>query len=83
MKPKEWTKFTNLLSSFNVRFFALYGMSECNGVLGCYLLDIDNRTVPMGNPLPGVRCLLIDEQGQAVNHFDSSNKTGEIHIGGK
>jgi acyl-coenzyme A synthetase/AMP-(fatty) acid ligase len=83
MKPKEWTKFTNSLSSFNVRFFVLYGMSECNGVLGCYLLDISDKMVPMGHPLPGVRCMLISEQGQVVNHLNSSSDVGEIHIGGK
>ena len=83
MKPKQWTKFTDLLSSLNVRVFVQYGMSECNGVLGCYLLDINDRIIPMGNPLPGVRCLLVNEEGQVLNHLDNSRNVGEIHIAGK
>jgi len=38
-------------------------MSECNGILGCQLLDIKDTTIPIGYPLPDVQYLLIGEQG--------------------
>ncbi len=83
MKPQQWTRFTDLLSSSNVRVSVLYGMSECNGVLGCHLLNINDTVVPMGYPLPDIQCLLINEQGQVVNHSDSSNEIGQIHVKGQ
>ncbi len=83
MKPHQWTRFTDLLSSSNVRVSVLYGMSECNGVLGCHLLNINDTVVPMGYPLPDIQCLLINEQGQVVNHSDSSNEIGQIHVKGQ
>jgi acyl-CoA synthetase (AMP-forming)/AMP-acid ligase II len=83
MKPQQWTRFTDLLSSSNVRVSVLYGMSECNGVLGCHLLNINDTVVPMGYPLPDIQCLLINEQGQVVNYSDSSNEIGQIHVKGQ
>ncbi len=82
MKPQQWARFIDLLSSSNVRVSVLYGMSECNGILGCHLLDVNNIVVPMGHPLPGVHCLLIDEQGQIVSHRDNISEIGQIHVGG-
>jgi hypothetical protein len=82
MKPQQWTKFIDLLSSSNVRVSVLYGMSECNGALWCPLLNIDDTVVPMGHPLPGVRCLLINEQNQVISHSDNPSDIGQIHIGG-
>ncbi len=82
MKPQEWTKFIDLLSSSNARVFVQYGMSECNGVLGCHLSDIHDTVVPMGHPLPGIRCLLINEQNQVISHSDNPSDIGQIHIGG-
>jgi acyl-coenzyme A synthetase/AMP-(fatty) acid ligase len=82
MKPQEWAKFINLLSSSNARIFVQYGMSECNGVLGCHPLNINDAVMPLGYPFPGVRCLLINEQGQVINPLDSSSDIGQIHIGG-
>jgi hypothetical protein len=83
MKPQQWTRFTNLLSSSNVRVSVLYGMSECNGVIGCHLLNIDDTVVPMGYPLPNVRCLLINEQNQVISHSNSQSEIGQLHIGGQ
>jgi acyl-coenzyme A synthetase/AMP-(fatty) acid ligase len=82
VKPHEWVQFTNFLSSFNACMSVLYGMSECSGVIGCSLLNIDDAAVPIGYPLPGVYHLLIDEQGQVINHTDNSSAIGQIHIGG-
>ncbi len=83
MKPQQLIKFTDLLSSFKVRVSVLYGMSECNGVLGCHLLDMNDAVVPIGYPFPNVDCLLINEQNQVINHSDNSNEIGQIHISGK
>ncbi len=83
MKPQQWTRFTGLLSSSNVRVSVLYGMSECNGVLGCHLINIDDTVVPMGYALPGVRCLLINEQNQVISHSDNPNEVAQIYIGGQ
>jgi acyl-coenzyme A synthetase/AMP-(fatty) acid ligase len=83
VKPRQWLRFTDLLSSSNVRVSVLYGMSECHGVLGCHLVDINNAVVPIGYPFPNVDCLLINEQNQVINHSDNSNEIGQIHISGK
>jgi hypothetical protein len=83
MKPKEWTKFINLISLSNARVFVEYGMSECSGVLGCQLLNIHDAVVPLGYPFPGVRCLLINEQNQVLSHLDNASEIGQLHIGGK
>ncbi len=83
MKPQQLIRFTDLLSSFKVHVSVLYGMSECTGVLGCHLLDINDAVVPMGYPLPDVDCLLINEQNEVINYSDNSNEIGQIHISGK
>jgi len=58
-------------------------MSECNSVLGCELLDIDDVVLPLGYPLPGIQCLLIDEEGQIISNMNNTTKIGQIHIGGQ
>ena len=83
MRPQPWAKFMNLLHSSNVRVSVLYGMTECNGVLGCLLSDIYTKSVPMGRPFPGVRCLLINEENQVICHSNTSDEIGHIHISGK
>ena len=83
MKSQEWTRVINLFDSSNVRISILYGTSECQTVICCHLADLNDVVVPMGYPLPGVDCLLIDEQGQTVNPVDNPNHIGEIHIGGE
>ena len=83
VKPQQWTTFIGFLSSFNVRVFILYGTSECHGVLGCQLLDMVDTDMPMGHSLPGVQCLLIDEQGRTIINAGNSSEIGEIHIGGQ
>jgi acyl-coenzyme A synthetase/AMP-(fatty) acid ligase len=83
VKPRQWLRFSDLLSSSKVRVSVLYGMSECHGVLGCHLLDINDAVVPMGYPFPNVDCLLINEHNQVINHSDNSNEIGQIHISGK
>jgi hypothetical protein len=83
MKPQQWIRFTGLLKSSKVRLSVLYGMSECNGVLGCHLLDINDPIVPMGYPLPNVDCFLINERDEVINYSDNSNEIGQIHISGK
>lgn len=83
MKPEHWIKFITLLSSFNVRLFVQYGMSECPGALGYHLLNVNDTVVPMGYPLLDVQCLLVNEQGQVINHSENSNEIGQMHIRGK
>lgn len=70
------------LTSSKAQIFLLYGASEFNGVIGCYLTKTDNAAIPMGYPLPSIQCLLIDEHGQMITNVDSENSIGEIHIGG-
>jgi acyl-coenzyme A synthetase/AMP-(fatty) acid ligase len=83
MQQQEWTQFMNFLSSFKVRVISVYGTSECPIVVGCRLQNIDYTTVPIGKPLPGIRCLLINEQGQIIDNTNNSNEIGQIHIGGE
>jgi acyl-coenzyme A synthetase/AMP-(fatty) acid ligase len=83
VKPKQIAKLVSILQLFNVKVCVHYGMSECGGVLGSQLLNIDNDVVPMGYPLPGVQCLLIDEQGQMIDRTNSLNQIGQLHIGGE
>jgi acyl-coenzyme A synthetase/AMP-(fatty) acid ligase len=82
VKPHELVQFIHFLSSSNACMTVQYGMSECSGVIGCSLLNIDDAAIPIGYPLPGVHCVLVDEQGQVINQTDNSNATGQIHIGG-
>jgi acyl-coenzyme A synthetase/AMP-(fatty) acid ligase len=82
LKPQEWSRFMNFLSSFHVRAISMYGMSECLVVIGCQLHGNDYTNVPIGNSLPGVRCLLINEQGRIINNNDKAHEIGQIHIGG-
>ena len=58
-------------------------MSECNGALGCQLLKTDDTLLPLGYPLPGYRCLLIDENEQIINNTSNSSETGQLYIGGQ
>ncbi|CAF1354197.1 unnamed protein product [Adineta steineri] len=82
VKAQEWIRFIYFLSSSNVRVIPEYGMSECNGVLGCQLLDITDTAAYIGSPLPGVQCLLINEHGQTINNTDNSGEIGQVYIGG-
>jgi acyl-coenzyme A synthetase/AMP-(fatty) acid ligase len=83
LRPKQLTKLVNILKLFNVQICTQYGMTECNTALGCQLQNIDDRFVSMGHPLPGYRCLLIDEQGQMIYNTNNTSEIGQIHIGGQ
>ena len=83
MKPQQWIEFINFVTSSNTRILSSYGMSECNTVLGCQLVDITDTVVPIGYPLPGVHCLLIDQQGQKIGPTNNLGEIGQIHIGGE
>jgi len=83
MKPQEWIRFIGFLNSSNVQVSILYGVSECNVVLGYQLLDINDTAFPIGHPLPGVQRLLIDEEGQIISNTDNPSEIGQIHIGGQ
>ena len=82
MKSQQWTRFLTFLRSSKAQIWLQYGASELNGALGCYLTSMDDTSLPMGNPLPDVQCLLIDEQGHVISSTDDGNVLGEIHIGG-
>lgn len=62
--------------------YNLYGLTECNAAIGCQLKHIDDCFVPIGYPIPGCECLLIDEKGQIISNTNDSNEIGEIHLGG-
>jgi hypothetical protein len=83
MKQQQLMRLIHFCSLFNTRVCVQYGMSECNSVLGCELIDIDDVVLPLGYPLPGIQCLLIDEQGQIISNMNNTNKIGQIHIGGQ
>lgn len=83
MKIHQLAFLVSLLSTFNqAKVCLLYGMSECNGVIGCRLVDIHDPAVPIGYPFQSIRCLLIDDQGQIIDKISNPNKIGQIHIGG-
>ncbi|CAF1166800.1 unnamed protein product [Adineta steineri] len=82
MKPQQLVKLVGVLQSFDIKVCTQYGMTECNTVLGCRLLNFDDGFVPMGHPLPGYRCLLIDKQGQIIHSTNRSSEIGQLHIGG-
>jgi non-ribosomal peptide synthetase component F len=46
-------------------------------------IAIQHVVLPIGYPLPGIRCLLIDEQGQIISNMNNTNEIGQIHIGGQ
>ncbi|CAF1437173.1 unnamed protein product, partial [Adineta steineri] len=82
MKPQQLVKLVSVLQSFGVKVCTQYGMTECNTVLGCQLFSFNDGFVPMGHPLPGYRCLLIDKQGQIIHNTNRSSEIGQLHIGG-
>ncbi|CAF3739353.1 unnamed protein product [Adineta steineri] len=82
VKPQQLINLVSVLQSFDIKVCTQYGMTECNGALGCRLLDFDDGFVPMGHPLPGYRCLLIDKQGQIIHNTNRSSEIGQLHIGG-
>ncbi|CAF1462357.1 unnamed protein product, partial [Adineta steineri] len=82
MKPQQLVKLLDVLQSFGVKVCTQYGMTECNTVLGCQLFSFNDGFVPMGHPLPGYRCLLIDKQGQIIHNTNRSSEIGQLHIGG-
>jgi hypothetical protein len=82
MKPPLIAKLFSIVQSFNVQVSVLYGMSECNGVVGCQLVNTDDNFVPMGYPLQGVQCLLINEQDQIICKTDNLSEIGQLYIGG-
>ena len=83
LKLQQWTTFIGFLSLSNAQVIIQYGMSECNVVFGCQLIDIDEIDVPIGYPLPSVQCLLIDEQDQIISNKDNPSEIGQIYIGGE
>ena len=72
-----------MLQPFNVHICTQFGMTECFAALGCSLENIDDDGVPMGFPLLGYRCLLIDEHGQLICSANNSSEIGQLHIGGQ
>ncbi len=82
MKPKQLAKLFSILQLFNIQVCTAYGMTECNIALGCQLLNLDDNFVPMGYPLPGYQCLLIDKQGQIIHNTKNSSEIGQLYIGG-
>lgn len=82
IKPKQQTKLFDVLKMFNIQVCFLYGMTECNLILGYPLLNIDESILPLGYPLPAYRCLLIDEKGQLISSTNNSIDIGQIHIAG-
>jgi acyl-coenzyme A synthetase/AMP-(fatty) acid ligase len=82
MKPKQLAKLINILQLFSVQLCTQYGMTECNTALGCQLQNLNNNFVPLGYPLPGYRCLLINKQGRIIDNTKNSSEIGQIHIGG-
>ncbi|CAF1473510.1 unnamed protein product, partial [Adineta steineri] len=82
LKPQQWTQFVNLLTSSNVQLCVIYGTSESCGALGCQLLNIKNTDIPIGYPLPNIRCLLIDDDGKIINTTHNLSEIGQIYIGG-
>ncbi|CAF1505285.1 unnamed protein product, partial [Rotaria sordida] len=82
MKHQEWTHFLKFLTPFNPRTICLFGLSECHVPIGCQIQDIDGIDIPIGYPLPGIQCLLIDEQGDVISNTNNQSDIGEIHIAG-
>ncbi|CAF4360152.1 unnamed protein product [Rotaria sp. Silwood2] len=82
IKPQSWARFISFLSSSNTRVAVQYGTTESNGALACHLFDITDPILSMGYPLPSIKCLLIDEQGQQISNSGKPNEIGQIHIGG-
>ena len=72
-----------MLRSFNVQICTQFGMTECFAAVGCALENIDDSNVPMGFPLLGYRCLLIDEHGQLIGSANNPSEIGQLHIGGQ
>jgi acyl-coenzyme A synthetase/AMP-(fatty) acid ligase len=83
VKPLEWARFTKFLKPFNIRIISVFGMTEFNLAVGSQLQNIDCNSLPLGYPLPGYRCLLIDEQGQVVRKTGNLSEIGQIHLGGR
>jgi hypothetical protein len=86
MKPQQLVKLLTFINHSNTRVFVYFGLSECNVALGCQLFNNDKSIIilPIGYPMYGFRCLLVDEHGETITHTASlsENKIGQIHLGG-
>ncbi|UJR34821.1 hypothetical protein I4U23_027602 [Adineta vaga] len=83
INPQQWIKFLSYLNLSTIRINSQYGMSECNGVLGCRLSDVYNTIIPIGCPFTNVHCLLIDEQNNIIDKTINLNQIGQLLIGGE
>ncbi|HWT40405.1 MAG TPA: amino acid adenylation domain-containing protein [Dongiaceae bacterium] len=61
-------------------FINAYGPTECSICVSTYEVpkDFDGSITPIGDPLPGVNTVILDENGQPV----ATGVTGELYVGG-
>lgn len=61
-------------------FINAYGPTECSICVSTYEVpkDFDGSIIPIGEPLPGVNTVILDEKGQPV----ANGVTGELYVGG-
>ncbi len=76
--PADVSRWMNALGD-RIRLVNLYGPSETTMVRFCYLVKSSDRkakTIPIGQPLPGVRAFLLDPNGQPCK----PGEIGRMHI---
>ena len=67
-------------SGSHVKIVNMYGPTECTDITCAYTLtEFDNNPVPIGYAIPGVECLVLDEQLNLV----PIGMSGELYIGGQ
>ena len=84
-KPKHLAKLKSFAAQ--AKLFMIYGLTEINTAIGCYLdYDIDElanlNILPIGRPLFGYRCLLVDEIDGHIISSSNLNEIGQIHLAG-
>ncbi len=62
-----------------------FGLAEtgpilCKRIVNPTHADFPSSIVPIGRPLPGIICLLLDDNQRLITHCD---QTGELYVGGK
>jgi len=71
--------------SAKTALMSVFGASECHIMLSKRVVnlshaDYPSSIIPIGRPLPGITCLLLDDNQRLITNYD---QIGELYIGGK
>jgi amino acid adenylation domain-containing protein len=79
--PKVANRISDLMSA-DALLYNLYGPAECSLISTCHLVtrnDLNSDHIPIGRPLPGYTCQVLDA---CLQHVLCGHQIGQLFIGG-